>query len=406
MSITPSQPAPARRWWICLLLFLATALVYLDRQVLALTADKIIHEFGLNKEGFGHVVAAFRYSYGFVQIFGGFLVDAHGPRLIFPAASGLWSFAGLLTGLVTTTSMLIGCRFLLGVGEAFNWPCALKATHSLFEPKDRPLVNGIFNSGAAVGALVGPVIVTFIAVYFSWRAAFVITAGVGGLWIVGWLWATRGQETALAGAPFPMNKVLRVMGRMLLMRGFWLLAVCSIIINSVNYYLSDWIPLYLQSSRGFSFTHGNMLSIVVYGGSSCGNILVGLFVRWLVNCGMQVVTAKRWALFTSCVFMLAAIPAGLTASRYAAVACLAFTGMGVAGFLVNYLTLVQDLEPAYVGVSSGMLGGLSNVVYGYVSPYVGMLADQHRSSLVLVLAGVLPWFAFGTAMAAIGAERQ
>jgi hypothetical protein len=121
---------------------------------------------------------------------------------------------------------------------------------------------------------------------------------------------------------------------------------------------------------------------------------------------MAVTAAKRWALFASCVFMLAAIPAGLTASRYVAVGCLALTGMGVAGFLVNYLTLVQDLEPSYVGVSSGMLGGLSNVVYGYVSPYVGMLADQHRSSIVLILAGVLPWFAFVTAFAATGAEKQ
>lgn len=406
MQIAPAQSAPTRRWLICLLLFLATAIVYLDRQVLALTADKIIHEFGLNKEGFGRIVAAFRCSYGLVQIFGGFLVDAHGPRLIFPAASGLWSLAGLLTGLATTTSMLIGCRFLLGVGEAFNWPCALKATHSLFAPKDRPFVNGVFNSGAAVGALVGPVIVTFIAVYFSWRAAFVVTAVAGLLWIVAWFWATRDQTSTLAGAPFPMLKVLRVMGRILLLRRFWMLAVCSVIINSINYYLSDWIPLYLETSRGFSFTHGNILSIIVYGGSACGNVLVGLLVRWLVNRGVQVMTAKRYALFISCVFMLAAIPAGLTAFRYVAVACLALTGVGVAGFLVNYLTLVQDLEPSYVGVSSGMLGGLSNVVYGYVSPYVGMLADQHRSSLVLILAGILPWLALGTAMAAIGAERQ
>lgn len=387
------------------MLFLATVIVYLDRQVLALTADRIIHEFGINKEGFGRIVAAFRYSYGLVQILGGFLVDAHGPRLIFPAASGLWSLAGLLTGLATTSSMLIGCRFLLGVGEAFNWPCALKVTHSLFSEKDRPLVNGVFNSGAAVGALIGPVIVTFIAICFSWRAAFVATAAVGGAWIVAWLWATRDEASSLAGAPFPPRQVLRVMRSILLMRGFWLLAVCSVIINSINYYLSDWIPLYLETSRSFSFAHGNILSIVVYGGSSCGNILVGLFVRWLVSCGITVMAAKRWALFASCVFMLASVPAGLTASRYVAVGCLALTGMGVAGFLVNYLTLVQDLEPTYVGVSSGMLGGLSNIVYGYVSPYVGMLADQHRSSFVLILAGVLPWFAFGTAVAAVGAKE-
>src|SRR6185312_10535937 len=130
----------------------ATSIVYLDRQVLALTAVKIIDDFGLTNEQFGQIVAAFRYSYGLMQIFGGFLVDSYGPRLIFPLASGVWSLAGLLTGLAMTASMFTGLRFLLGAGEAFNWPCSLKVTNSLFSPKDRPLANGIFNSGAAMCA--------------------------------------------------------------------------------------------------------------------------------------------------------------------------------------------------------------------------------------------------------------
>src|SRR6202012_5787633 len=151
----------ARTWWICFLLFLATAIVYLDRQVLALTAGKIIANFGLNNEQFGQMISAFRYSYGLVQVFGGFLVDLYGPAVVFPVASGAWSLVGLLTGLATTAGMLTGLRFLLGAGEALNWPCSLKVTNSLLSPKDRPLANGVFNSGAAMGALVAPLIVTW-----------------------------------------------------------------------------------------------------------------------------------------------------------------------------------------------------------------------------------------------------
>ena len=99
---------------------------------------------------------------------------------MFPAASGLWALGGLLTGLATTVTLLAGCRFLLGIGEAFNWPSALKVTNTLVSPEERPLANGIFNSGAAVGALVAPLIVTLITVYFSWRAAFVATGTLGG----------------------------------------------------------------------------------------------------------------------------------------------------------------------------------------------------------------------------------
>lgn len=385
----------ARTWWICFLLFLATSIVYLDRQVLALTAGKIIADFGLTNEQFGRVVAAFRYSYGLVQIFGGFLVDAYGPRIVFPVASGAWSLVGLLTGFATTVSTLTGLRFLLGAGEAFNWPCSLKVTNSLLSPKDRPLANGIFNSGGAMGALAAPLIVTWITLCWSWRAAFVITGAIGGLWVLAWLAITKKSADALRGRPVAMREIVRVMGRLIAMREFWILAVSSLVVNSVNYYLSDWIPLYLETSRGFSFTRGNALSIVVYGGTFSGNLLIGLFVRVLVARGSSTVAAKRWALFVACLLMVSAIPAGLTSYRYAAVLFLALTGVGVGAFLVIYLTLVQDLEPGYVGVSSGLLGGMSNIAYGAVSRYIGMLADRHHTSLILLLIGILPWFAFG-----------
>jgi MFS transporter, ACS family, hexuronate transporter len=385
----------ARTWWTCFLLFLATAVVYLDRQVLALTAPKIIAEFGLTNEQFGHIVGAFRYSYGLVQIFGGFLVDSYGPRIVFPVASGAWSLVGLLTGLATTISMLTGLRFLLGVSEAFNWPCSLKVTNALLSPRDRPLANGIFNSGGAMGALVAPLIVTWIAIHRSWRAAFVITGAAGGLWIFAWLGVTRKSAGSLKGRPVPFRNIVRVMGRLLLMREFWILAVSSVLVNGVNYYLSDWIPLYLETSRGFSFARGNSLSIVVYAGTFSGNLLIGLLVRVLVGRGSSTMAAKRWALFAACLLMLSAIPAGLTPYRYAAVVLLVLTGIGVGSFLVIYLTLVQDLDPAYVGVSSGMLGGLSNIAYGAVSPYIGFLADRHNTNLILLLIGILPWFAFG-----------
>lgn len=384
----------ARTWWICFLLFCATSIVYLDRQVLALTAGKIIANFRLTNEQFGQIVGAFRYSYGLVQIFGGFLVDFYGPRIVFPMASGVWSLAGLLTGFATTASMLTGLRFLLGVGEAFNWPCSLKVTNSLLSPKDRPLANGIFNSGGAMGAVAAPLIVTWIALRWSWRAAFVITGAVGGLWVFAWLWATKESADSLKGRQIAIKDILLVIGRLLMMREFWILLASSLIVNSVNYYLSDWIPLYLETARGFSFAKGNALSIIVFGGIFSGNLLIGPFVRVLVIRGRSTVAAKRWGLFAACVLMLSAIPAGLTPNGYAAVIFLALTGIGVGAFLVIYLTLVQDLDPVYVGVSSGLLGGLSNIAYGAVSRYIGLLADRHNTGLILLLIGILPWFAF------------
>src|SRR5439155_4071393 len=111
---------PASAWWVCGLLFLATVLNYLDRQVLPLTAETIIEEFHLTKEEFGKIIASFRYAYAVFQIAGGWLADALGPRAVYPVAVGLWSLAGAFTGLTTSVGMLSTCRFFLGVGEAFN----------------------------------------------------------------------------------------------------------------------------------------------------------------------------------------------------------------------------------------------------------------------------------------------
>lgn len=377
------------------MLFLATAIVYLDRQVLALTAPKIIETFHLTSEQFGKIVAAFRYSYGAVQIVGGFLVDGCGPRIVFPVASGVWSIVGILTGLASSVGMLTGLRFLLGAGEAFNWPCSLKTTNMLLQPEERPLANGIFNSGAAMGALVAPVIITAIAVYWSWRAAFVVTGAAGGLWIFVWLWVTRREAENLKGTPFPARGVAWVIRRLLLMPDFWILAISALVINGINYYLADWIPLYLETVRGFSFSHGNALSIVVYAGSFTGNLCIGLFVRMLVKLGKSAEAAKQWALCTACLLICLAAPAGLTSHRYLAVMCLSLTAAGVGAFLVIYLTLVQDLEPGYVGVSSGLLGGMSNIAYGFISPQIGALADRHHDTLIFLLIAFLPWLAFG-----------
>lgn len=372
---------------------LATAAIYLDRQVLALTSDKIIADFHLTKEGFGRVLASFRYSYGVVQIFGGFLVDAKGPGIVFPIASGLWSLSGLLTGFADTVGFLTFCRVSLGAGEAFNWPCALKITNALLSPEDRPLANGIFNSGTAIGALLAPVIVTVITIYFSWRAAFVFTGAAGAVWVIVWTWYTKGNRKQLRGAVFPAKTMIAATVRIVSHRMFWALLVAAIIINGVSYYFADWVPLYLKLSRGFSFAAGNILSICVYAGTSLGNLLVGVLVRWLASRGIQTTAAKRVALVASSCLMLSSVAAGLISYRYLVVVLLAMSCMGAAGFLVIYQTLIQDIEPSYVGISSGLLGGIGNLAYGYLSPYIGRLADLHKSSVTLILVGILPWLA-------------
>lgn len=382
------------KWWICILLLLATVLNYLDRQVLSLTADKLIAEFHLNQQGFGHVIAAFRYPYALVQMFGGWIVDVYGARLVFPAAVGVWSAAGALTAFAPTLGAISMCRVLLGAGEAFNWPCALKTTERLLEPADRPLANGIFNSGTAIGATLAPIVVTILVFQWGWRAPFLVTGVLGGVWVVLWLSSTRHVGRELKGRSISFREIPRIFCQIARKRVFWLLATSAVVVNGVSYFLADWIPLYLKTERGFSFGMGNMLSVLVYLGLDAGNLMTGILVRIALRRGVDSGRVRVLALLMSCLLMTCAVPAGYANSRYVALVCIVLTAIGVAGFLVIYLTLVQDVDPMHVGMTAGMLGGLGNLVYGFLSPYIGHLADLHQTNITFLLVGLLPWIAW------------
>jgi MFS transporter, ACS family, hexuronate transporter len=383
-------------WRIAVVLLAATILNYLDRQVLSLTAERVINEFQLDQEGFGRIISVFRYSYALVQVFGGWLVDALGARLIFPLAVGLWSAAGCATAFAPSLGALYACRLTLGVGEAFNWPCALKTTERLLEPKDRAAANGIFNSGTAVGALLAPFLVTLLAARWGWRSPFLIAGVLGFLWVAVWVLFTRRRGAQLAGSPLSIPGAVRVMAAIARKPAFWMLTASAIVVNSVSYVLADWIPLYLKTERGFGFGTGNALSMLVYAGLDAGNLITGFWVRSMIVGGMSVERARNRALAVSCLLMSSAAAAGITDSRYLALACLVATALGVAGFLVIYLTIVQELDPLHVGAAAGMLGGLGNFVYGLLSPSIGRLADLHQTALTFTLVGTLPWLAFAS----------
>lgn len=386
-----SQPG---LWLVCALLLMATVLNYLDRQVLSLTAERVITEFHLSHESFGAVLSSFRYSYAAMQFIGGFLVDAVGPRVLFPLAVAFWSAAGFGTAFVRSIVALRACRFALGIGEAFNWPCALKTTERLLQPRDRALANGIFNGGMAVAAMMAPVIVTLLVRQSGWRLPFLFTGTLGVLWIVAWSLTIGRRTPRLDGSSAVMWNAPSILLGIIRLRQFWLLVASAIVINGVSYFLADWIPLYLKTDRGFSFVQSNALSILVYAGLDTGNVLTGYLVRRAMIHGAPIAKARRLALTASCVLMSCAPLAGFTPWRYLSLACMVLTAVGTAGFLVIYLTSVQDVDPAHVGTTAGLLGGIGNLSYGLLAPSIGRLSDLHQTSTLFLLIGALPWLAY------------
>ena len=202
--------ANAWAWGLCWLMFASTVLNYMDRQTITLVKDQIASAFAIKSDvDFGWILAAFSMTYALFQVPAGYLVDRWDLRWSYAAAVAWWSLAAMAIALVPSLGMLLVCRALLGVGESFNWPCALRVTARILPPADRSLGNGIFNSGAAVGAVVTPIVVTNLTLLFGWRTAFLVIGALGFVWVSAWLIVVqRPQRRLLAREVRPKSPKL------------------------------------------------------------------------------------------------------------------------------------------------------------------------------------------------------
>jgi MFS transporter, ACS family, hexuronate transporter len=387
-------PRPAAwRWGICILLFGITVIVYLDRQAMAICSNAICREFGLSNEEFGGLLAAFRWTYAAAQFPAGCLADRFPIRGTYALAVALWSSAGAAIMWVSTGRMLGWARAVLGVGEAFNTPCAMRVTANVLPPEDRALGNGLFNSGSAAGALLAPFLISPIALAWGWRAAFLVVGVLGGVWIaIWWVFArphlVAGQRPTggVAGASLAGKLVAT-----LTHPAFWLLVVMSITINPCWYFCADWIPRYMNTQRGFGEFSAGLVTIPIFLGADFGNLAGGGLVKFL--------TSRRWTLrraraASSIAAALLVVPvgaAGYVSDAYFSIALLTSAAFGLMALMANYLASVQGFSLADVGLVAGILGALGNVVGAVASPAIGRYVDQTgHYHLVFLLLGLVP----------------
>jgi len=205
-TVTPTAPGPKAdgwAWGVCWLMFASTVLNYMDRQTVSLIREPISQEFHLDDAGFGWLMSAFLLTYAFFQLPAGYLVDRWDVRRTYAGAVAWWSLAGIAAAFSPTLGVLMLFRALLGVGESFNWPCALRVTGLVLPPSERSLGNGIFNSGAAVGAVITPLIVTPLTHRYGWKVTFVLIGLLGFVWVAVWLLALTGPRRARLTRPEP-----------------------------------------------------------------------------------------------------------------------------------------------------------------------------------------------------------
>jgi ACS family hexuronate transporter-like MFS transporter len=397
------------RWRIAILVSLAIAISYLDRQTLPVAVTAIARDIPLSNQRFSALQSAFLLSYAFMYLGGGKLVDTLGTRIGFAVIMTFWSLANASHALATSFAMLMGSRFLLGMGEGGGFPAATRAVAEWFTPKERATAMGIINAGTAVGAVVAPPLIAVVLSYSGWRWIFVVTGGLGLLWA--WWWISfyvppdnhpeshvREPFAAAAEsrmATIPWFDLLRV-------RQSWGLISAKFLSDAAWYFYLFWLPKYLYDARGFDVKAVGTFAWIPYAAAGVGCLLGGWFSSYLVRRQFSLNVARKLALGLSAAVMpsILLVPR-LPVAWALAIFSLAYFGQQSWSTLV--MVLPTDLFPAsVVGSVAGLVGfggAMGGIAFGQL---VGYLLDHGFGyGVVFSLAGTFHVAAFVIILATV-----
>ncbi len=376
----------ALKWRLCLLLFLATTLNYLDRQTMSILAPVLQKEMHLDNAALGWLFAVFYYAYTFSQFAVGPLLDRVNLRWAFGSAVLLWSAVSAATGLASGFVGLIVFRLLLGVTEAANWPAAIRIVARSMEPRERSLANGIFTSGTSIGALVAPVLILGIASSLGWRWAFILLGAAGAFWFAGWLLLTRNpqldavwQDTSTESAS-KNDSLAHVLRQILRSPRFVPVLIVAVLVNPYLYFSVNWLPTYFAQQRGLA--PGREMAWIltaIYLGLDLGNILCGAGVLALTRRRQPLLTARRTVMLAATVPLLACAFVPLLPRLSHAVFVLVAVNIGLGVWVAMYLTMVQDVSNLHVSTALGLLSGCGSLAGALAMWGVGKVTQQTGS---------------------------
>ena len=370
------------RWVICALLFFATTVNYIDRQVLGILAVPLGHSIGWSESDYGLIVTAFQAAYAVALVGSGRLIDRIGTRLGYALCVAFWSVAAMCHALARTAFAFGAARFALGVGEAGNFPAAIKTVVEWFPKKERALATGLFNSGSNVGAIIGPLIVPWIALHWSWRWAFVLTGALGFLWIAPWLLLYRRPDvspkvTASTVARIPWSRLIPH-------RVIWALIVARFMTDPVWWFYLYWVPKFLYQHNGIDLGQLALPLIVIYVAADVGSIFGGWLSSMLLKRGWTSSSARKSAMLVCALVVTPIAAAPWLSNLWAEVALLSLATAGHQGWSANLYTLVSDVFPKQAVASVVGLAGFAGSVGGMLVASATGLILQTTGSYVAV----------------------
>jgi MFS transporter, ACS family, aldohexuronate transporter len=388
------------RWVICGLLFFATTVNYVDRQVLGLLSKDLKDSIGWTEVDYGNIIAAFNAAYAFGLLLAGRLIDRIGTRVGYAVAIVWWSIAAMAHALARTPFGFGVARAALGFGEAGNFPAAIKTVAEWFPKKERALATGIFNAGTNVGAIVAPLTVPWIAGHLGWRAAFIATGAIGFVWLLFWLPTYRrpekharvsAAELAYIQSDPPDRPVAKIPWvRLIPHRQTSAFAIGKYLTDPIWWFYLYWIPGFLREHHKLDLASTAAPLIVIYLIADVGSIGGGWLSSTLIKRGWTINRARKTAMLICALAVTPIIFASNVKSLWGAVALIGLAAAAHQGWSCNLFTTTSDMFPreavgSVVGIG-GMAGALGGATMAVATGYILQSTGQNYS-IVFLIAG-------------------
>jgi MFS transporter, ACS family, hexuronate transporter len=420
------------RWTICALLFFATTVNYLDRQVLSLLKPSLEDQFGWSNTDYANIASVFQFTYAIFMLFAGRIIDKLGTKKGYVLAIVIWSIGAIVhawavplgqgiatvlgwVGITAVSVSVLGFMFgraVLALGEAGNFPAAIKATAEYFPKKERSFATGIFNSGANVGAILAPLTVPWIAANWGWEAAFIIIGAIGMLWLIFWLifYEKPERQKRLSAAELEYinsgeAKTPDIAGvetgkvrwfQLLKYNQTWAFAIGKFLTDGVWWFFLFWLPAYLKDGYGMEGTEIMIPLTVLYSLTMFGSIGGGWFPMYFIRKGYQPYDGRMKAMLLIALIplvVLAAQPLGYI-SFWIPVILIGIGASAHQAWSANIFTTVSDMFPKKAVGSVVGIGGMAGGIGGVVVTKVGGALFDHYKALGHIETGYLIMFIF------------
>ena len=389
------------RWTICALLFFAATINYIDRQVIGILKPTLKAELGWDEIAYSNVVFWFQAAYALGFILMGRLMDRLGTRKGFSFAIVFWSLAAMAHAAANSVMTFSAARFALGLGEAGNFPAAIKTVAEWFPKKERALATGIFNAGTNVGAIVTPLSVPFIVGLWGWRWAFIITGALGFIWLVFWIALYRKPhehkrctpaELAYINSDPPDKETKIPWARLIPHRQTWAFAIAKFMTDPVWWFYLFWIPGFLHDQYHVpteSITSFGLPLVVIYFAADVGSVGGGWLSSSLIKRGWPIARARKTAMLVCALCVTPIMLVSQTSNIWVAVGLIGLAAAAHQGWSANVFTMTSDLFPRRAVGSVVGIGGMAGAIGGmFIAKLVGYILQWTGSYFsIFIIAG-------------------